>query len=124
MKEEEESNEDVVSPPPNSPPSDSNCLAELVLDDDPGLWPKVVSDCKRCAMGRRGPVQIKTDFPKNADDRRFTCSNYYIFMKNGEKIIRSWLVYSKAKNCVLCFCCRLFGDGSRPTHLSYNGFNN
>lgn len=47
-----------------------------------------------------------------------------MFMKNGEKINRSWLIYSKAMDSILCFCRRLFGDGNRPTQLSSSGFNN
>ncbi|XP_063760509.1 zinc finger MYM-type protein 1-like [Eleginops maclovinus] len=43
-------------------------------------------------------------------------------MKNGERISRTWLVYSKAKDAAKCFCCQLFGKGD--TQLSStNGFN-
>ncbi|XP_078024518.1 zinc finger MYM-type protein 1-like [Epinephelus lanceolatus] len=44
-------------------------------------------------------------------------------MKNGEQICRSWLVYSEKKDCVICFCCRLFGNRERSNQLSEDGFN-
>ncbi|GFT83206.1 zinc finger MYM-type protein 1 [Trichonephila clavipes] len=31
-------------------------------------------------------------------------------MKNGEKVKPNWLVYSTTKDCVYCFCCKLFGS--------------
>ncbi|XP_063794591.1 zinc finger MYM-type protein 1-like [Pseudophryne corroboree] len=33
---------------------------------------------------------------------------FYKIMPNGEKILRSWMVYSVVSNKLYCFCCRLF----------------
>lgn len=48
-------------------------------------------------------------FPKIQEGSKCTSSNYDMPMKNGEKISSSWLVHSENKNCVMCFCCLLFG---------------
>lgn len=77
---------------------------------DPDFWPKHLSDNERCELIKRGPGQIKENFPVNSDGRRFTDSNYLINMKNGEKISRSWLVYSVKNDSAVCFCCRIFGE--------------
>ena len=66
--------------------------------------------------------QQQSEFPKNAKGRRFTTANYYMQMKNGERISRTWLVYSKVEDAAMCFCCHLFGKGD--TQLSStSGFN-
>lgn len=81
-------NRNLVSPQPDS----SSYVNDVGLDDDPSQWPTNVSDSKHCAILMRGPVQIQSDFPQNADGQRFTSKNYYTFMKNGEKINRPWLI--------------------------------
>ena len=45
----------------------------------------------------------------------------YILMKNGERVNRSWLLYSESADRVCCFCCRLFGK--QKQQLSEEGFN-
>lgn len=82
------------------------------MSDDPAFWLKHLLDNERCELIKRGPVQIKENFPVNSDGRRFTNSNYFINMKNGEKISRSWLVYSVKNDSAVCFCCRIFGNWS------------
>ncbi|CAK6983230.1 zinc finger MYM-type protein 1-like [Scomber scombrus] len=101
-------------------------VSVVIIGDDPALWPNVFSDCQRCELVKRGPVQMELEFPQNAEGRRFTKANYFIVMKNGEKINRTWLVYSKVKDAVMCFCCRLFaeGDESQSQLSSTNGFRN
>uniref|UniRef100_A0A8C6WW11 TTF-type domain-containing protein n=1 Tax=Neogobius melanostomus TaxID=47308 RepID=A0A8C6WW11_9GOBI len=96
---------------------------QCVLDDDPASWPKEVTDDQRCSLVRRGPVQVKQHFPKNAEGCRFTCNNYQMQMRNGEKVNRSWLVYTVRKDAVFCFCCRLFADKEKRSQLSGDGFN-
>uniref|UniRef100_A0A3B1J9M7 TTF-type domain-containing protein n=1 Tax=Astyanax mexicanus TaxID=7994 RepID=A0A3B1J9M7_ASTMX len=84
----------------------------FIIDDDPAQWPKVLTDSERCQIVRKGTVQI-TDiqFPQNSENppRRFTKENYRRTMKNGEKILRSWLVYSMSTDSVFCFPCTVFG---------------
>ena len=51
-------------------------------------------------------------------------------MRNGESVLRSWLIYSKVKNSLFCFCCRLFAVHSNDrkqittsAFVSKDGFN-
>lgn len=93
------------------------------MSDDPAKWPKIFNDHERCEIVKKGPVQV-TDavFPQNNEPvpRRFTKDNYEIVMKNGEKIKRSWLVYSISTDAVYCFACTLFGKCENA--LSKGGF--
>uniref|UniRef100_H3ATE8 TTF-type domain-containing protein n=1 Tax=Latimeria chalumnae TaxID=7897 RepID=H3ATE8_LATCH len=69
---------------------------------DPGEWPEVVGDALRVDLVKKGPKKIKAvpeyEFPQDNKKK----------LNNGEKVERSWLVYSKAKNTVFCFTCKLF----------------
>lgn len=45
-------------------------------------------------------------------------------MKNGEKIARNWLMYSKSHDRNYCFCCELFSSQLKipnPDSLTNNG---
>ena len=103
-------------------PAATNQSTVDLLTGDPALWPKKFTAEERCSIVCKGPIQISVEFSKNQEGRRFTSNNYHIQMKNGEKINRTWLIYSESWDCVMCFCCRLFGD--RNTQLSSDGFNN
>lgn len=118
------SEDDVVPPDCESPASSVSSQHSVLLEDDPALWQKQLPDSAHCSIVQRGPLQVKDRiFPRNEDGRRFTSSNYYMQMKNGEQISRSWLVYSEKKDCVICFCCRLFGSRGRSNQLSEDGCN-
>ena len=70
-------NEEVVS---SSPDSVDHHESVVIIGDDPALWPNVFSDCQRCDLVKRGPVQMELEFPQNAEGRRFTKANYFIVM--------------------------------------------
>ena len=40
--------------------------------------------------------------------RSLTTDWFYRYLDNGEKVLRSWMIYSRAHECLYCFCCRLF----------------
>ena len=50
----------------------------------------------------------------NEAKRRFTQFHYFRTMENGEKIKRSWLIYSSLKDAIFCFCCELFRSDNIP----------
>lgn len=77
----------------------------------------------RCQIVKTGPVQVTNIvFPQNSENppRRFTNDNYMRTMKNGEKILRSWMLYSMGTDSVFCFACTVFGK--RDNALSNCGF--
>lgn len=82
-----------------------------LLSDDPALWPESVSEQERVALITKGPTQVK-DFAFSADEtgRKFNIGCYIRHLGNGEKVTRSWLVYSIENNAVFCFCCKLFSN--------------
>lgn len=78
---------------------------------DPALWPAQISDALRISLVRRGPVQIVDfDFPRDATQRRFGRQHYWRTAATGERYWRSWLVYSKSRDAVYCFCCKLYSQ--------------
>ncbi len=111
------------SSPSRDTTSTEGTLSPQIISDDPALWPKFIDDNACCQIVTKGPLQITDmDFPQNLENppRRFTKENYRIPMKNGEKIQRSWLVYSVTSDAVFCFCCTLFGK--RDNALSTTGY--
>uniref|UniRef100_A0A8C5EZQ7 TTF-type domain-containing protein n=1 Tax=Gopherus evgoodei TaxID=1825980 RepID=A0A8C5EZQ7_9SAUR len=60
--------------------------------------------------------QVLISIEPNEERRRFTSTHFYRTMENGEKIRRSWLMYSVQKDAIFCFCCKLFGTGDIPLH--------
>lgn len=96
-----------------------------LISDDPAQWPDTPSDNEKCSLVTKGPVQVKDIvFPQNDEKppRRFTKDNYKMVMKNGEKIQRSWLIYSMSKDSVFCYACKLFGK--QDNALTKGGFRN
>jgi len=95
----------------------------FLMSHDPAKWPRILKHHERCEIVGNGPVQVTgAVFPQNNEKvpRRFTKDNYDIVMKNGEKIKRSWLVYSISTDAVICFACTLFGKCENA--LSKGGF--
>jgi hypothetical protein len=95
----------------------------LVLSHDPGNWPIHISDRERQILIKRGPVQLTNEqFPINEEGRRFTANNYRRRLCNGEDILRVWVIYSRTKYSIFCFCCRLFST-IRISLSSSTGFS-
>ncbi|KOC70417.1 Zinc finger MYM-type protein 5, partial [Habropoda laboriosa] len=78
--------------------------------NDPGTWPKVMYIKIRDCSVENNPYQVKKDFPKDNSGRKFSELYYYRSLSNGEKICRSYLVYSETFNSVFCYYCKLFGE--------------
>ncbi|XP_061833354.1 zinc finger MYM-type protein 5-like [Nerophis lumbriciformis] len=81
---------------------------------DPAEWPSFLSDSDRTEQVIRGSLSIKENFsfPKRHDGRSFHYHYTYRQLVNGEKVKRSWLTYSRSKDAVYCFCCKLFSKKS------------
>ena len=77
---------------------------------DVGEWPPSLNAESLKLLLQVGPDTSESSFelPSNINGRRFSHSFFFQKMKNGERYQRSWLVYSKIKDCVYCFSCKLF----------------
>lgn len=94
--------------------------------DDPGCWPLEITHNIRMDIIALGPKRdIHQEFPTNNESppRKFTSYHFYRIMSNGERVDREWLVYSKKKDCVFCFCCKLFLKKNCTSGLAVDGIN-
>ncbi|XP_047125571.2 zinc finger MYM-type protein 5-like [Hydra vulgaris] len=98
----------------------------IPISNDPALW-KSISDTDRTNIILMGPSSNPSNFPRDQKERKFPT---YIFLeeqRNGEKVRRDWLVWSKAVASLFCFPCSLFGSpnltrpGVQSSLLSWNG---
>lgn len=101
---------------------------------DVGLWPSKITDNTRIYVVQQGAsvVQnINANFGEIArggslvkgQNRKLTREWFFRTLPNGEKVLRSWLVYSPSKKAVYCFCCRLFANKSISQFEGKDGFN-
>ena len=105
---------------------------------DAGEWPIKITDDLRTLLVRQTSTafqHIDCDFAEverpgvaaKGGARKLTRDWFYRKLPNGEKMLRSWMVYSPSKAALYCFCCRLFGTENNPCHTSgfqsQNGFN-
>ena len=82
-------------------------------------WPEVITNYMRVEMVKAGPerYQNKEEWFKPAirvikegDKEKKSLSflskkRFYKTLKNSDKVLRSWLLYSNSHSC---FCCKLF----------------
>lgn len=106
---------------------DSISGEHAIIDCDPGKWPNKINDFVRTTLVKRGTPPKLSEAeaemcPKDNSNRRFTTKNYRYYMCNGESVERKWLVYSKTKNSVFCFCCKLFSTATMS--FTVNGYSN
>ncbi|PHJ23882.1 zinc finger mym-type protein 5-like, partial [Cystoisospora suis] len=72
---------------------------------DPANWPQIMSEEMRWALVKRGPVQlVEYPYPRDGTQRRFGRQHYWRTLSSGERLWRSWLVYSRRRDAVYCFC--------------------
>ncbi|XP_013614845.1 PREDICTED: uncharacterized protein LOC106321072 [Brassica oleracea var. oleracea] len=93
--------------------------------DDPGNWKKV-DNRMRDFLVEKGPTMrlpIDYHFPRDHVGRCFSHSSYTREIRNGEKQDRQWLVYSKVKDKVFCFCCKLFTQDRNASQIATSGYN-
>jgi len=94
-----------------------------ILDfNEPTTWPEYINNDLRADFVKHGTIKITNyNFPYNDDKpypRSFTKQYYIHSMVNGEVVDRQWLVYSKIKDRVFCFCCVLFSQGNSESNLA------
>ncbi|CAH2296492.1 zinc finger MYM-type 1-like [Pelobates cultripes] len=101
----------------------------LSVYSDVAAWPVPVPDVLRVDLIKRGsepfqnrdgpfsPVERQGGKSKGKS-RQLTTAWFYKALPNGEKILRTWLVYSPSKQSLFCFCCRLFAVDDKVTGAS------
>ena len=89
---------------------------------DVGLWPVKIDHEIRAMLVRQGSAAVQHqdhEFKEVArpgtktkgDTRKLTKNWFFRDLQNGEKSLRTWMVYSPSKEALFCFCCRLFSTG-------------
>lgn len=120
--------EDIIEIVPSAPAE----VKDVNLDDV-GCWPSPMTDEVRTLLVRRGSDSVQHIDSKFADvvrsgtstkggTRKLTKEWFYKPLSNGEKVLRTWLVYSPLKQSLYCFSCKLFGN-SGSNFASEEGFN-
>ncbi|XP_063302374.1 zinc finger MYM-type protein 1-like [Pelobates fuscus] len=101
----------------------------LSVYSDVAAWPVPVPDVLRVDLIKRGsepfqnrdgpfsPVERQGEKSKGKS-RQLTTAWFYKALPNGEKILRTWMVYSPSKQSLFCFCCRLFAVDDKVTGAS------
>ncbi|CAH2295749.1 Hypothetical predicted protein [Pelobates cultripes] len=99
----------------------------LSVYSDVAAWP--VPDVLRVDLIKRGsepfqnrdgqfsPVERQGEKSK-WKSRQLTTAWFYKALPNGEKILRTCMVYSPLKQSLFCFCCRLFAVDDKVTGAS------
>ncbi|XP_029054570.2 zinc finger MYM-type protein 1-like [Osmia bicornis bicornis] len=77
--------------------------------EDPSTWPIERTQQTVNLIVQHGPVQVNQfNFPKNKNKRSFSATYFTRILANGQRKARRWLIYSKSKDKVYCFACKLF----------------
>ena len=85
---------------------------------NPGLWTVTMTDAARIEIVTRGTAVIQNksgpfSITVRASDKAKGCTRslttdwFYRRLDNGEKDLRSWMIYSRAHECLYCFYMRL-----------------
>nr|XP_027201635.1 zinc finger MYM-type protein 1-like [Dermatophagoides pteronyssinus] len=102
--------------------SQGNQQSSIIDLHDPGFWPEKITEQFRMEIIRNGMVQLKGyNYPKDRFNRSFSDKHFTRTLKNGLQQERRWLLYSKEKDSVFCFSCRLFCPNDSA--LCSDGFN-
>ena len=123
-KEESDSETETNTAALGGSDSASADLPIVILSDDPHYGQTESLTLSGQSSLKEAQSKLWTIVSQKYNDSppwRFKKNYYFITLKNGEKIKRTWLVYSKSVDRVFCFCCMLFGK--RDTSLSNEGYD-
>lgn len=100
--------------------------------DDPGTWPRVISNNLRQEIVQTISYQefqkIYKELPRDVNGREFQDALLYTKMKDKrtrEHFPREWLTWSASKETLYCLPCRIFCDPSNKnlSSLAQDGFS-
>ena len=110
----------------------ANINVDLELFSDAGVWNIPLPDPIRVEIVLRGPNNFqnkdgpfksieKSGANPKGEIRALSKDWFYHKLENGEKVHRSWMLYSPSNGCLYCFCCRLF-SGPQLTNQTQSDF--
>lgn len=102
---------------------DHHVIGFISNHSDPATWPEFLTAAQRDYLITKGPSREQSNFeyPKDNTGRKFSVKYYSRRLSNGELINRKWLVFSKSKQKIFCFCCKLFSQ--QTVALTSTGFD-
>ena len=120
--------------------SENNDEAIAVINNllnDVATWPEVINHELRVELVQAGPEKhqnkegpfasshrtVKVGDSTKLKRRNFSENWFYKTLKNGDKILRRWLLYSKKESGLYCFCCKLFHSAGNDLFVT-KCFNN
>ena len=105
-------------------PTNKTLIAQDKIDDinDVATWPEVITHYMRVEMVKAGPERYQNKeerfnpaikIIKERDKKKELLSLlskkwFYKTLKNGDEVLRLWLLYSNSHSGLYCFCCKLF----------------
>ena len=92
------------------------------MPNDVASWPEVIDHQLKVELVKAGPEKyqnkkgpfasshrtIKVGDSNKLERRSVSKQWFYKILKNGDRFLRRWLLYSKNESGLYCFCCKLF----------------
>lgn len=105
--------------------SNNSTSPSSYFDSDPALWHDICDRMVEYHIKNPPPQNMhmlkETELVCGNVKRSLTSGNFFHLKKNGEKVVRKWLVLSATTKSLFCWVCKLFCFTSRGQLVS--GFN-
>lgn len=99
---------------------------DLKVFTDINYWPENVSETLKNELVKRGTCELQNKdafFSTDNTGRSFSKDWFYMKLENGERFLRTWLLYSPVKCAIYCFPCMLFKKNKgRSSFVQPHGF--
>ena len=106
--------------------------------NDVATWPEVLTHNMKIEMIKLGPerlqnkegpfkpaIRVIKEGAKEKDSLSFLSKKWFFkTLKNGDEILRSWLLYSNSHSGLYCFCCKLFQSRNNNSRFVFKPFVN
>ena len=121
-------------------PTNEAFIAKDKIDDinDVVIRPEVITHYIRVEMVKAGPkrhlnkeepfkpaVRVIKEGDKEKESSSFLSKKwFYKTLKNGDKVLRLWLLYSNSHSGLYCYCCKLFQSRNNNFQFVFKPFFN